>query len=190
MASGASELYPALGELVEALAKELGWPVGSSTAEKFLALRAEKVLPERLTQDHPATPTTVVSLMQGLVQRARTHGDNEASVISALMRAAAASRAPMPAFQPEHVSPSPPAASPADSPEREAPESPAVSVVHPVPVVPFGHPHPGFTKPQGHPKDPHKFPVPRKKAIPEFPRSIFAPGESPAERGAGVFPRQ
>ena len=186
---GAREPYPSVGELVDALAQELGWPAAATTEEKILVLRAEQVIPASLTHTHPATPTVVMAMLQGLVQRARAHGEDAGEVVSALVRAAAASQAPIPTLQPEHsFFPPVSALPPAVPPESEVPQAPAFSVIQPFAVLPCVEVPTRCPKPRLHRKDPHGSPCPAP--VREFPRTIFAPGESPAEKGAGIFPRQ
>ena len=184
IAVGANDPYPSVGALVDALVKEFGWPAAPTMEEKILELRAEKVIPAYLTQTHLATPTVVMAMTQGLLQRSRAKGDDVGMVMSAMVRAAAASNAPIPTLQPEHiflppVSTMPPAA----LQEPEVSQPPSVTPTYPFVGVPPGVENrrvPRKTEQDG----------PRKSPAQEFPRSIFEPGESPAEQGAGVFRRQ
>ena len=110
-------------------------------------------------------------------------------MVSALVRAAAASQAPLPTLPPAHSS-FPPvfALPPAVLPAHEVLQSPAFSGIQPFAVLPCVEVPPGCLKPRWHRQDPH--PPPRHAPVREFPRTIFVPGASPAEKGAGIFPRQ
>lgn len=184
VAIGASDPYPSVGALVDALAKELGWPAAPTMEEKILELRADKVIPAYLTQTHLATPTVVMAMTQGLIQRSRAHGDDVGMAMSAMVRAAAASKAPIPTLQPEHIFLPSVSTMPSAAPqEPEVPQPPSVT-----PIYPFVEAAPGVANRRVPRKN--KQDAPRKSPAQEFPRSIFEPGESPAEQGAGVFRRQ
>lgn len=188
-ALGATDPYPSFGKLVDALSQELSWPAAATTQEKILALRAEKVIPPHLTQHHPATPTVVIAFLQGLLQRARAKGDDTRMVMSAMVRAAAASKAPIPTLQPEHIFfPPMSATAPTGPQETEVSPPPSYSPSYPFTAVPSVAVPPKGAKHRMQRKDTRD--SRRKEPSREFPRSIFEPGESPADTGAGVFPRR
>ncbi len=187
-AVGAKDLYPSLGELVDALSRELAWPDGSTTEEKVHQLRAEKVVPSHLTQNHLATPTVVMTVMGGLLQRSRAKGDDPNMALSALIQAAVATGAPIPTFAPDEISNLNLVFEPSVQAEIE------VSLVYPLPgfysapsfpfvIVPRGLKGDRFSRGKRHDSQ-------RKETLRQFPHTIFREGESPAEKGAGIFPRR
>jgi len=179
-AVGAKNLYPTVGEFVDALSKELAWPAGSTTEEKVFAFRAEKVIPSYLTSSHPATPTVVMAIMRGLLQHSRTKGDDPNLVLGALVRAAVASGAPMPTFPPDEISDFNLVAVPVAQPKIEVTSPYPLSALYPSSAVIVFREFPR-----------HRFH--RKETLTpaqEFPHTIFPIGESPAEKGPGIFPRR
>ena len=183
-AVGAKNLYPTVGEFVDVLSKELAWPAGSTTEEKVFALRAEKVIPSYLTPSHAATPTVVMAIMGGLLQHSRAKGDDPNLVLGALIHAAVASGAPMPTFPPDekfHLDNVDTA--PAVQPKMDSPPFYPPSIYYPFSAVSAVIVHKGFSGHQLHRKE-------MLNHIREFPHTIFRIGESPAEKGPGVFPRR
>jgi hypothetical protein len=167
----------------------LGWPTAITTQGRILELRTDDVIPAYLTLNHPATPTVVAALMRGLLQRSHTRGDDSGMVASAMMRAAAASRAPIPTLPPVGASlPPQSVTAPATPPEIEVPQPYPFPAVSPLPATPFADLPPWFAKPPFHRKDKPHFQ--RKEPLGQFPRTIFEPGKSPAEQGGGIFPRR
>ena len=183
-AVGAKDLYPSLGELVDALSRELAWPDGSTTEEKVHQLRAEKVVPSHLTQNHLATPTVVMTVVGGLLQRSRAKGDDPNMALSALIQAAVATGAPIPTFPPDEISN---LNLVSVRPEIEVPIVYALPDFYSSPSFPF------VIAPRGLKGD--RFPRGKRhdsqqEALRQFPHTIFREGESPAEKGAGIFPRR
>jgi len=180
-AAGANDPYPSLGEFVDALSRELAWPAGSTTEENILELRTEKVIPSYLTKNHPATPTVVMAVVGGFLQRSRAVGDDPKMVLSALVRAAVASGAPMPTFPPDEI---PNRVNlvilPPIQPEIEVPPPYPLYAHYPLSAVIV---HKGFRGRRFRRKE-------TVKHVREFPHTIFRRGESPAEKGPGVFPRR
>lgn len=182
-AAAAKDIYPTVEELVNAVSEELGWPAGATIEEKLFALRAEKVIPYHLTPRHPATPTTVIAMMEKLLRRSRANKEDADLALSALIRAAAAIGAPIPSFPPEREFRSEKIETePVVRPTMDISRSHPLYVPHPfstrtIVIIHKGHGghHPHGRKTLRHLRD--------------IPHTIFRIGESPAEKGPGVFPR-
>ena len=81
-AAGASNVYPSVGKLVDALANELPWLGGSSTEDRIVVLRQRKIIPSHFTSNQPATPTVILALARGLVERSLAGGDEPSVELS------------------------------------------------------------------------------------------------------------
>lgn len=185
----AAGYYPPLGVFADALSRELNWPAVPTSEENFSRLRAEKIIPAHLHKDDPATPTVVMATMKRLLAWSVQKGMEPESALSAMIRAAVATQAPIPTLPPSEVSHLPMARYPAFPFEiQEPPQYLPVYPIYPV------YPGPVVVVPKSvPPRDrAHKRKGPdsrRQEPVREFPRTIFPEGESPAEKGPGIFPR-